>query len=71
MTADSILIKNGYVFTMAVTAGSATTLPAYTCTATPASAGRTGYRNYFVDESGVIRYTADGSAATVSSTPMN
>jgi len=71
---DSVLgggNKHGYVFTMAVTAGSATTLPAYTCTATPASAGRTGYRNYFVDESGVIRYTADGSAATVSSTPMN
>ena len=71
---DSVLgagRKHGYVFTVAVTNGSATALPAYTCTATPASAGRTGYRQYFVDESGVIRYTADGTAVSVSSPPMN
>lgn len=63
--------KHGYVFTVAVTNGTATTMPAYTCTATPAAAGRTGYRQYFVDESGVIRFTADGSAVTVSSAPLN
>ncbi len=63
--------KQGYVFTVAVTNGTATTMPAYTCTSTPAAAGRTGYRQYFVDESGVIRFTADGSAVTVSSAPLN
>ncbi len=71
---DSVLgagSKQGYVFTVNVTNGSATTTPAYTCTATPASAGRSGFRQYFVDESGVIRFTADGSAASVSSSPLN
>ncbi|HRK36552.1 MAG TPA: prepilin-type N-terminal cleavage/methylation domain-containing protein [Candidatus Hydrogenedentes bacterium] len=63
--------KHGYVFTVAVTNGAATTLPAYTCTAAPAAAGRTGYRQYFVDESGVIRFTADGTAVSVSSAPLN
>ena len=71
---DSVLAagsKQGYNFTTTVTAGSATTTPAYTCTAVPAAAGRTGYRQFFVDESGVIRFTADGTAASVASTPLN
>jgi prepilin-type N-terminal cleavage/methylation domain-containing protein len=71
---DSVLgggAKHGYNFTVVVTPGSATTLPAYTCTALPASAGRTGYRQYFVNESGVIRFTANGTAVTVGSPPMN
>jgi len=63
--------KHGYTFTVAVTNGSATAMPAYACTAAPAAAGRTGYRQYFVDESGVIRFTADGSAVTVASAPLN
>jgi len=63
--------KHGYNFTVTVTLGSATTLPAYTCTGIPQAVGRTGYRQYFVDESGVIRFTADGSAPTASSPPLN
>jgi type IV pilus assembly protein PilA len=63
--------KHGYNFAVTVTAGSATATPAYACTAAPASVGRTGYRQYFVDESGVIRFTSDGSAASVSSAPLN
>lgn len=63
--------KHGYNFTVNVTLGSATQLPAYTCTGIPQAVGRTGYRQYFVDESGVIRFTADGSAPTVSSPPLN
>jgi len=63
--------KHGYNFTVVVTPGSATALPAYTCTAVPAASGRTGFRQYFVDESGVIRFTADGSSVSVSSPPMN
>jgi type II secretory pathway pseudopilin PulG len=71
---DSVLgggLKHGYVFTVAVTMGSATTLPSYSCTATPAASGRTGYRQYFVDETGVIRFTANGSAVSVTSPPLN
>ncbi|MCP4645893.1 MAG: prepilin-type N-terminal cleavage/methylation domain-containing protein [bacterium] len=63
--------KHGYVFTTTVTAGSATAQPAYSITAVPAAAGRTGYRQYWVDESGVIRFTADGSAVSNTSPPLN
>lgn len=63
--------RYGYVFTVTVTLGSNTAVAAYTCTATPSSAGRTGWRQYFVDDSGVIRYTSDGSAASVSSPPLD
>jgi len=63
--------KQGYTFTEAVTAGTPTVAPAYTITSVPMAAGRTGYRQYFVDESGVIRFTADGSAVGVGSTPLN
>ncbi len=71
---DSVLgagLKQGYVFTVAVTVGSATTMPAYTCTASPTASGQTGYREYFVDETGVIRFTSDGSAVSVGSPPLN
>jgi type IV pilus assembly protein PilA len=64
-------MKHGYQFTMAVTTGSATTMPAYTCIATPMAPGSSGYRMFFVDESGLIRYTADGSAPSATSTPLN
>jgi len=71
---DTVLgagLKGGYVFTVAVTNGTATVMPAYTCTATPTALGRTGYRQYFVDETGVIRFTSDGSAVSVTSPPLN
>ena len=63
--------KQGYNFTVTVTPGSATTVAAYTCVAAPAAAGRTGFRQFFVDESGVIRFTADGTTPSASSTPLN
>ena len=63
--------KHGYVFTVSVTPGTATTQPSYTCTAVPAAAGRTGYRQFFVDESGIIRYTADGRTVSADSPPLN
>ncbi|MCC6490197.1 MAG: prepilin-type N-terminal cleavage/methylation domain-containing protein [Candidatus Hydrogenedentes bacterium] len=71
---DAVLIngvKHGYNYTLSVTLGTATTRPAYTCTATPTALGRTGYRQYFVDESGVIRFTSDGSAPTATAPPLN
>jgi type IV pilus assembly protein PilA len=63
--------KQGYIFTVVLTDGAAAVPPAYTCTATPLTPGRTGYRQYFVDESGVIRYTADGTAVGADSPPLN
>ncbi|HEV2521988.1 MAG TPA: prepilin-type N-terminal cleavage/methylation domain-containing protein [Candidatus Acidoferrales bacterium] len=42
----------------------------YTITAVPLSAG-TGTRKFFTDQSQVIRQTTDGSAPTVSSSPIN
>ncbi|MBI5090972.1 MAG: prepilin-type N-terminal cleavage/methylation domain-containing protein [Candidatus Hydrogenedentes bacterium] len=63
--------KQGYTFTAVLTAGTAAANPAYTIVAAPSSPGRSGYRQYFVDESGVIRFTANGTAATVASVPLN
>ena len=71
---DSVLgggLKNGYVYNVAVTLGSAAANPSYFCTATPTAAGQTGIRQYYVDDTGVIRFTADGSAVTISSAPLN
>ncbi|MBN2311215.1 MAG: prepilin-type N-terminal cleavage/methylation domain-containing protein [Candidatus Hydrogenedentes bacterium] len=63
--------KLGYVYTVSVTLGSGAVAPAYTCFGTPASPGRTGYRQFYVDDSGVIRFTEDGSAAGPGSSPLN
>jgi type II secretory pathway pseudopilin PulG len=57
---DAILgggTKEGYVYTVAVTLGSAAATPAYNCTAVPSSSGQTGFRQFYVDETGVIRFT--------------
>jgi len=43
---------------------------AYTATADPTSPGRTGTRRFFVDQTGVIRFTADGTVPNVNSTPI-
>jgi type IV pilus assembly protein PilA len=63
--------KHGYNFVVNVTFGSPANAPAYECTAVPTVPGRTGFRQFFVDESGVIRFTTDGTAATVNSLPLN
>ncbi len=63
--------KHGYNFLVTVTPGGPGNAPAYTCTALPAAFGRTGYRQYIVDDSGVIRYTADGTMPGVGSPPLN
>ena len=63
--------KEGYNYTVAVTLGAAAVTPSYTCTAAPTASGQTGYKQYFVDESGVIRFTSDGSAVSVASAPLN
>ena len=42
----------------------------YTATADPATPGRTGIRRFFMDQTGVIRFTSDGTAPNVNSMPI-
>lgn len=63
--------RHGYIYATTVTPGNGATAPAYNCTATPASAGRTGWRQFYVDETGVIRFTGDGSAVGAASAPLD
>jgi prepilin-type N-terminal cleavage/methylation domain-containing protein len=77
---DSVLangLKSGYSFAATATgggtgtcgAGSGTPNSTYTVVGQPQSA-QTGQRYFFSDQSGVIRYTTDGTAATASSSPL-
>jgi prepilin-type N-terminal cleavage/methylation domain-containing protein len=54
--------KSGYLFT--VTPGSQTPVVTYSSVATPTVVGQSGQRGFFSDQSGVIRYTTDGTAPT-------
>lgn len=63
--------KLGYVYTAAVVPGNDGTAPAYICTAVPAAVARTGFRQFFVNETGVIRFTSDGSAVGAASRPLD
>ena len=63
--------KSGYIFTYtAAAADSAGSIDSYTITATPVSAGTTGQRMFFTDQSGVIRANSTGSGASANSTPI-
>lgn len=70
---DSVLsggVKQGYAFTMEVIPGGAAATAGFICLADPVVPGRTGVRRFYVDESGVIRATSDGSEATGESDPV-
>jgi prepilin-type N-terminal cleavage/methylation domain-containing protein len=67
--------KSGYFFTyVGATAtpavGGCTGFQTYTVAGRPATVGQTGQRGFFSDQSGVIRYTTDGSAPTIASPPL-
>jgi type IV pilus assembly protein PilA len=67
--------KSGYFFTYVganatPAVGGCTGFLNYTIVAQPVTVGQTGQRGFFSDESGVIRYTTDGSAPTVASPPL-
>ena len=69
---DSVLAagtKSGYAFTYAAGAVVGGTINTYTVTAVPSNIGTTGQRQFFTDQSGVIRANPSG-AATVASTPI-
>ena len=57
--------KSGYTF--AAPGSGALPRVAYTATAVPSLVGSSGQRGFFSDQSGVIRYTLDGSVPTTSS----
>jgi prepilin-type N-terminal cleavage/methylation domain-containing protein len=54
--------KSGYTFA-ATAAGTAPSVQ-YTATGVPVVIGQSGQRGFFSDQSGVIRYTSDGTAPT-------
>ena len=67
--------KSGYFFTyVGATAtpavGACTGFQTYTLVGVPSTIGQTGQRGSFSDQSGVIRFTTDGSASTVASLPL-
>ena len=64
--------KSGYSFSY--TSGATDTngnVLQYTMTAVPTSAGVTGQRTFFTDQTGVIRADATGATASVNSTPIS
>ena len=63
--------KQGYSYTVTTTPSSPTSGPAFTIIAKPVEPGRSGHRRYFADESGIIRFTTDGTNPTASSPPLN
>ena len=56
--------KDGYIF--AIPAGDGAT-DDFNVTAVPVTVGKTGYRGFFGDATGVIRYTSDGSTPSATS----
>ena len=63
-------VKSGYAFTYTPgTASAAGLVSSYKIIAVPLSAG-TGQRQFFTDETGVIRQTTDGSTPSATSTPI-
>ena len=61
--------KSGYTFTYTAGAASNGIISTYSITAQPQNSS-TGQRYFFTDQSGVIRQTTDGTAATASSNPI-
>jgi len=59
------LVRDGYVFRYARTTGTR-----YQITASPVEFGRSGGRNFFIDESAIIRVTSDDRAATERDDPL-
>ena len=56
-------IKGGYKYTYTPVASAGVNVT-YTIVAVPQAIGSTGKRGFYTDESGVIRYTLDGTAPT-------
>lgn len=53
--------KGGYTFTVNVVLGDLVNDPGYSCVASPVTPGQSGQRQYYVDDSGLLRNTLDGT----------
>ena len=62
--------KSGYTFAYTGTPDATTLINTYTLTAVPGVVGTTGQRGFFSDQTGVIRYTLDGSAPSAASSAL-
>lgn len=62
--------KSGYNFSYLPQSVGSTNVT-FTLTALPVNQGSTGQRAFFVDQSGVIRYTADGSTPANTNSPIS
>ncbi|MDP9147910.1 MAG: hypothetical protein M3N22_09635, partial [Acidobacteriota bacterium] len=60
--------KSGYFFTIAGLNAPPATV--YNVVGLPSSWGLTGQKQFYADESGVVRYTSDGTVPTVASPPI-
>lgn len=63
--------KQGYLFTIFVTPGTAVVAPAYQAWAVPADITKTGLRKFYINEEGVIRFTVDGTNPDPTSRVLN
>ncbi len=63
--------KSGYQFSYLATAGGTGLNITYTLTALPLAVGSSGQRGFYADQSGVLRYTTDGSAPTNTDSPIS
>jgi type IV pilus assembly protein PilA len=61
--------KSGYKFTYTPNASNGQNIT-FTITALPQAVGITGNRGFFSDQTGVIRYSLDGTAPTISSSAL-
>jgi type IV pilus assembly protein PilA len=59
--------KSGYFFTYNLNGAAGGINTAYTLSATPTVVGTAGQRNFFTDQSGVLRYALTGPATAASS----
>jgi len=62
--------KEGYEFMIDVVPGSDVTPATYECWARPAVQDRTGVRKFYVDQTGVVRFSNDGSEPGPTSPPI-
>jgi len=62
--------KSGYTFTYSPVQGGDNLYDTYTQHAIPATVGTTGQRGFYSDQTGVIRYTLDGSVPTNASNAL-
>jgi len=71
---DAVLasgLKSGYTFVVNPVAGGPGTVTQYECFAVPVSPGQTGFKQFFVDDTTVIRQTQDGTAVGPTSPPLD